>query len=967
MLTQLSIPSFTCADILQRTRQVMQFLTTKLSFETYKKEGTALLKLLSELTPPVPAENYNSASDSLFNARLIELNDTFLALENALQNAISTRTHYSEHANFLETCWSGLTMDEQTKLLNVLQSAACIEMLVRVKAQMPSALQQSWLRLLTQQSSMHACAPALHAIHTPVLETLYDWLQSSLETQLQNTWRVPYFYKILSTEIWSRKAAQAEDKDKETLRLVFIDSVQAEKDSAAAVNLESAAASIAHFLYRKNKLLPQHLFDYLPDAGLKQIDICIQKWADTLGMKKIEASEIERPDGERMHENQVYRERVIQLHRSLRQHHHLQELEAQVEAKIADFEQACSQFLHRAPLLQHASLPVLESVDLTQEILAISEEQAKEHLQHNLQQLKAVLTKLWGASAAARFNPYEADYIEARKTADQTPLSLPQNPIWNQHRHTAIYDRLRASLDEAIHTSAPNWPTSALSQFIDSEIQYVVSHLNLSDCDKVLTALFKKDEQRLGYAHSALLHDTWQKSSASAEEPLFFQAVQLIKNILNTLYSILFFPLISHLKNIFTYAQEHDNPGHSNIKEPALTDNIENTADALTNTLESSCKLHVDRLYKSILQADARETIISFNALFSSKQDIAQAIHTLETEEKNILFSALHSDAFKNLHHALLKVSNLIKETHPQKSALLLALSSCFSPPMMSVLDTATLQAQPLYTAPIELDALSIFENYKEVIQEYFHVDLPRNEDENYRILKDYISEKIMDTVECIFNNDSNISTIPLDTSPTLQISELFVRDNERNLVQCVSINGEEYHFQNTHTALNTSSSLRESRHILACKLQDFCNYHEEYEENKNEFVFLSHFFTQSSLFIDTHLSASGIFSLPTLGSIQFLDRGLRSCTFYLDRCLDGSIQLNIAFQRNIKAVSHHDYDDALPCQTGSFTKWQISLKIDAKNTNKKVTLVPAESFYHYSLEQAHARRDSGYVLHMAA
>ncbi len=967
MLTRLSLPSFTYANILQGTRRIMRSLTAKFSFEAYKKEGTALLKLLSELTPPVPAENYNSASDPLFNAHLIELNDTFLALENALQNAISTQTHYSEHTNFLETCWSGLTIDEQTKLLNVLQSAACIEMLVGEKEQMSSALQQSWLRLLTQQSSTHACAPALHAIHTPVLETLYDWLQSSLKTQLLNTGRVPYFYKELSTEIWSRKAAQAEDKDKETLRLVFIDSVQAEKDSAAVVNLESAAASITHFLYRKNQPLPHHLFDYLPDAGLEKIDVCIQKWAHTLGMKKIDASEVEKLDGIRIHENQVYRERVIQLHRSLRQHHSLPKLEAQAEEKIAIFEQACRQFLHHAAPLQHASLPVSKAVDLTQETLATSEEQAKECLLRNLQSLKAELTKLWGARAAARFNPYETDYIEARITGDQAPLSLPQNPIWNQHRHTAIYDRLNASLDKALDTSIQSWPVSALSQFIDDEIQYVLSHLNLGDRDNVLTALFKKDPQRLGYTHSAPLHDTLQKSSASAEETLFFQAVQLIKNILNTIYSILFFPFISQLKNILAYVQERDNPGHSNIKKPALTDNIENTADALTDTLEAFCKPHVNLLYRSILQADARETIVSFNALFSSQQDITQAIDILEAEEKNILSSALGSDAFKNLHHSLLRVSDLIKKTHPQKSALLLALSNCFSSPTVPVRDTVTLQTQPLYTAPIELDALSIFESYKEVIQEYFHVDLPRNEDENYRILKDSISAKIMDTVECIFNNNSNISTIPLETSPTLQISELFVRDNERNLVQRVSINGEEYHFQNTNSALNTSSSLRESRHILACKLQDFCNYHEEYKENKNELVFLSHFFTQSSLFIDTHLSASGIFSLPTLGSIQFLDRGLRSCTFYLDRCLDGSIKLNIAFQRNIKAVSHHDYDDALPCKTGSFTKWQISLKIDAKNTDKKVTLIPAESFYHYSLEQAHARRNSGYVLHMAA
>ncbi len=907
MLTRLSPPSFTCADILQRTRWVTRFSTTKhtvshASFEAYKKEGTALLKLLSELIPPAPAKNYTHASKLLFNVRFIELNDTFLAVENALRNAKPTQTNYSEHANFLQTCWSGLAIDEQTKLLNVLQSAACIEMLVKEIGQMPSALQQNWLRLLVQQSSTHTFTPALHTIHTSVLETLYYWLQSSLETQLLNTWGVPYFYEKLIAEIWSRKAAQAEYQDKETLRLVFIDSAQAGKDSAAAANLERAAASIAHFLYRKNKLLPQHLFDYLPDAGLKQIDICIQRWAHTLGMKKIDESEIKRPDGERIHENQMYRERVIQLHRYLRQHHYLQELEAQAEQKAANFEQA------------------------------------KEHLEHNLQQLKAVLTKLWGASAAARFNPYETDYIEARKTADQTPLSLPQNPIWNQHRHTAIYSRLHASLDKAIHTSTPKWPASALSQFIDGEIQYVFSHLNINDRD-----------------------------NASAEETPSFQIVQLIKNILNTVYSILFFPFISQLNNIFTYIQEHDNLGHPNIKKPILIDNTENTADTRSNALKPFCKLQANRLYKSILQADARETIASFNALFSSQQDIAQAIDTLETEEKNILFSALDSDAFKNLHHSLLRVSDLIKENHPQKSALLRALSSCFSLPTMSVLDTIKLQAQPLYTAPAELDALSILENYKEVIQEYFHVDLPKNEDENYRILKDSISAEIIDDVECIFNNDSNISTLPLETSPTLKISELFVKDNERNLVQCVSINGEEYNFQNTDTALNVSSSLRESRHILACKLQDFCNYYDEYKENKSELVFLSHFFTQSSLFIDMHLSASGIFSLPRLGSIQLLDRGRRACTFYLDRCLDGSIKLNIAFERHIEAVLHHAYDHALPCQTGSFIKWQISLKIDTKNTHKKVTLVPAESFYHYSLEQAHTRKNFGYDLGMAA
>ncbi len=195
---------------------------------------------------------------------------------------------------------------------------------------------------------------------------------------------------------------------------------------------------------------------------------------------------------------------------------------------------------------------------------------------------------------------------------------------------------------------------------------------------------------------------------------------------------------------------------------------------------------------------------------------------------------------------------------------------------------------------------------------------------------------------------DEEACTTPLETDARILISTLFKKYSEENIFPSVSFNENDY---------KNSYSDYTKKHTLISKLQDFCDHSSYFFDNRDEFLLISDILGASS-YIQKYLMDKQVLPLlmskgktPSTKEIQ------KSCNYFFSREEDGiklitSFKYDEANEHDEKNKAFHLEEHAKTDERGNSIQLEIAVKINKDNPLKRITILPAESSYHYNSEE---------------
>ncbi len=248
--------------------------------------------------------------------------------------------------------------------------------------------------------------------------------------------------------------------------------------------------------------------------------------------------------------------------------------------------------------------------------------------------------------------------------------------------------------------------------------------------------------------------------------------------------------------------------------------------------------------------------------------------------------------------------------------------------------------------------------NASEVINLPLSIQPSDTEKNQHSVAKNLLCTEIIEDLETKLNQNDIINRVDfegeescttlLETDPRILISTLFKEFSDANVFPSVSFN--EYDYKNSHSDYT-------KKHTLISRLQDFCDHSPYFFDNRDEFLLISDILGASS-YIQKYLMDRQVLPLfmskgktPSTKEIQ------KSCNYFFSREEDGiklitSFKYDEANEHDKKNKTFHLEEHAHTDERGNSIHLEIALKINKNNQLKRITILPAESSYHYNNEE---------------